>query len=395
MVMRIGLIGLAAAAALAVSPAAPQQKLKIGFIQTISGGLAIYGKHQKDAVELAIEHLGGKVGGLETEIIYGDDEVKPDVGRQVAEKMVQRDKVHFVTGIMWSNVLAAVQSYVLREKVWLISTNAGWSDMAGKNCHRYFFTTSWNNDQQAEAMGKLMNDDGVKNVFMVAPNYQAGKDMITGFQRYYKGGVKGQILTKLGQTDYAAEISQARAAGPDAMFLFLPGNAGVAFIKQWAAAGLADRIKVYTVFTVDETNFSGLGDDAVGTYHTSYWSPDLPFPQNKKFVADFEKKYGYTPSQFSAQAYDMPLFIDSGVRAVKGNLNDDAALGKALEKADYSSIRGPYKHNVNHMPIQNFYKREVVRGEDGKLKGIVRATVFKDHKDSYSKECKMKLWGAG
>lgn len=392
--MRIGLIGLAAAAALAVSPAVAQEKLKIGFINTFSGGLAIYGKHQKDAVELAMDHLGGKIGGLETEIIYGDDEVKPDVGRQAAEKMVQRDKVHFVTGIIWSNVLAAVQSYVLREKIWLISTNAGWSDMAGKNCDPYFFSTSWNNDQTPEAMGKLMNDERVKNVFMMSPNYQAGKDMLTGFQRFYKGGVKGQILTKLGQTDYAAEISQARAAGPDALFIFLPGPMGIAFVKQWQASGLADKIKLYTVFTVDELTFGGLGDAAIGTYHTTYWSPDLPFPQNKKFVADFEKKYSYTPSQFSAQAYDMPLFLDSGIKAVKGDLKNQAGIGKALEKADYPSTRGPYTYNVNHIPIQNFYKREVIRGEDGKPKGVTRSTVFKDHKDSYYKECKMKLWGA-
>jgi branched-chain amino acid transport system substrate-binding protein len=388
--MRIGLIGLAAAAALAVAPAAAQEKLKIGFINTFSGGLAIYGKHQKDAVELAMEHLGGKIGGLETEIIYGDDEVKPDVGLQVAQKMVQRDKVQFVTGIIWSNVLAAVQAYVLREGVWLITTNAGWSEMAGKNCHENFFSTSWNNDGMPEAMGKLMNDDGVKNVFMLSPNYQAGKDMLNGFQRFYKGGVKGQILTKLGQTDYAAEISQARASGPDALFLFLPGPMGISFIKQWAASGLADKIKVYTVFTIDELTFGGLGDAAIGTYHTNYWSPDLPFPQNKKFVADFEKKYNYTPSNFSAQAYDMPLFLDSGIRAVKGDLKNKNGIRAALRKADYPSTRGPYKYNINHMPIQNYYKREVIRGEDGKPKAVVRATVFKDHKDAYSKDCKMK-----
>lgn len=383
------IICLASAIALLTAQSATAETLKIGHINTFSGGAAIFGKHQRHAVELAMKHLGGKIGGLETEIIWGDDQRKPDVGKQVADKMVKKDKVHFVTGIIWSNILAAVQRTVVRSKTFLISTNAGWSGMAGKHCSPYFFSTSWQNDQTPEAMGKLMQDEGVDNVFMLSPNYQAGKDMLVGFQRYYKRNVVGQKLFRLGQRDFAAEIAQIRAAKPNAIFAFAPGGMGVGFVKQWKASGLSDRIKLYDVFTVNYLSLSGLGDAAVGTFHTAYWGPDLDNAANKKFVADYEKSYGYTPSIFSAQAYDMPFLVDSAVRAVGGNLKDKKGLIKAMEKADYKSTRGPYTYNTNHFPIQNFYKREVIK-ENGKVKIVTRGAVFKNHGDSYAKNCKMR-----
>lgn len=390
--MRLRVLAAMAATALVANPAAAADEVKIGFINTFSGGLAVFGKHQRDGLELALDHLDRKIGGLDVEMVYGDDQAKPDVGRQAADRMLKSDRVDFVTGITWSNVLAAVQSLVTRRKVFMISTNAGWSEMAGKGCDPYFFTTSWNNDQHPEALGKLMQDERIEDVFMIAPNYQAGKDMIAGFQRYYKGTVKGQILTRLGQQDYAAEIAQMRSAEPKAIFAFLPGPMGIAFLKQWRGAGLAERIGVYTVFTVDYLTLGGVGESAIGTFHTSYWSPDLPFEQNKKFVADFQEKYDYMPSQYSAQAYDLPLWLDSAVRAVDGDLDDKEGLGKALEKVDYPSTRGPYTLNTNHMPIQNFYKREVVKGPDGKPMIVSRGAVFENHKDSYYEQCKMKTW---
>ena len=188
---------LALLVAVAVSPAVAQKTVKIGFINTFSGGRAVFGKHQKDGFELALDHLGRKIGGLDVEVIYGDDQAKPDVGRQVADEMVKKHKVNFVAGITWSNVLAAIQRPVTRSKTFLISTNAGWSGMAGKHCSPFFFSTSWNNDQTPEAMGKLLQDEPIDNVFLITANYQAGKDMLSGFQRYYKKKVAGKILYKL------------------------------------------------------------------------------------------------------------------------------------------------------------------------------------------------------
>ena len=287
------------------------------------------------------------------------------MGRQQADKLLKKDKVHLVAGITWSNVLAAVQKRVIRSKKIIISTNAGWSAMAGKNCSPYFFTTSWNNDQTPEAMGELMNQEKLDNVFLISANYQAGKDMLTGFERTYKGKVAKRILYRLGQRDYQAEISQIRAAKPAALFGFVPGPMGIAFVKQYRAAGLHKTIPFYSVFTVDYLTLGGHGKAAIGTYHTSYWNNNSDDPVNKRFIADFKKKYGYHPSMFSAQAYDMPMLVNSGVVGAKGDPNDVRAMVAAMEKADFPSTRGKFTYNTNHIPIQNFYRREVQADADG------------------------------
>ncbi len=380
---------LAVAACVAAAPASAQDnKLRLGLISTLSGPQAILGKHMKDAWDLAIEILGGKVGGLETEVFVGDDQAKPDVGVQLAERMVKRDHVQFVNGIIFSNVLLAVAPVVTDANVFLVVTNAGASPIAGKQCNKDIFSTSWNNDQTPEAMGKLMQDEGVKNVYEIAPNYQAGKDMITGFERNYKGGIKGQTLFKLSQQDFQPELSQIRAAKPDALFAFLPAGWSIPFFKQFQAAGMSN-IKIYSVFSSDEVELSALGDATVGTYMTSYWSHDLDIPANKKFVEAFRKKYNYDPSQYSAQSFDGALLIDSAVRAVKGDLKNMDGMRAAMMKADYDSTRGKYTYNVNHFPIENFYKIEVIKTPAGKVELKNRGIVFKDHKDSYAKDCKI------
>ena len=373
-----------------VVASASAQTVKIGHINTFSGRLAIFGKVQKAGVELALEHLGGKVGGLDVEMIYVDDQLKPDVGKQMAKKLILQDKVDFITGITFSNVLAAAQTEIRRGKVFGITTNAGWSGMAGKQCADNIFSTSWNNDQTPEAMGKLLQDEGVDGVYMMAPNYQAGKDMISGFKRYYKGKTVGQTLVPLGHNDYAVEIAKIRAAKPKAVFYFLPGGMGIAFAKQWAAAGLQGKIGLYSVFSVDWLTIPALGDLAIGNFHTSFWSPDLDNQQNKRFVADFHKKFGYNAEMYSAQSYDAIFLIDSAIRAVKGDLSDRDGIRNALRAANFKSVRGPFKYNTNHIPIQNFYKREVVAGTDGKPMIVNRGAVFTDHKDAYYQDCKMK-----
>ena len=379
-----------ALATLAVSSAIQAETVKIGFLNTFSGRAAVFGKHQKDGFELALDHLGRKLGGLDVEVIYGDDQRKPDAARQEVDAMLKKDRVHFVTGITWSNILAAVQKPVVRSKTFLITTNAGWSGMAGKQCSPYFFSTSWNNDQTPESMGKLLQDSSVDNVYLLTANYQAGKDMLAGFQRYYKKTIAGKILYKLGQTDYQAEISQVRAAKPGAIFGFFPGGMGIAFVKQYKAAGLDANIPLYTVFTVDHMTLKGHGKAAIGTFHTNYWDLDSKNPVNQRFIKDFIKKYGYHPSHFSAQAYDAPLLIDSAIRAVNGDLSNKDGMRDAMRKADFDSIRGKFTYNTNHIPIQNFYKREVIADADGNPKIVTRGVVFENHKDSHYKDCKMK-----
>jgi branched-chain amino acid transport system substrate-binding protein len=380
----------AAAAAFAFgSPAFAQQKVKIGFITTMSGPQGIIGKHMKDSVELALDHLGHKVGGLPVEIVYGDDQTKPDVGVQLAEEMLKKDQVDFVSGVIWSNVMMAVMPVVTGAGKIMVGTNAGASPLAGKACNELYFSTSWNNDQSPEAMGKFLQDSGVQDLYVLAPNYQAGKDMVAGLKRYYKGKIVDEVYTKLGQQDYQAEITQLRSKNPKAVFVFYPGGMGIQFIRQYVQAGLRDRIPLYSVFTVDETTLPALKDAAVGQFEARFWSPDMKVPASQKYVADFRKKYGYTPSFYGAQSYDGIMLIDSAVRAVKGNLKDVKGMVAAMQKANFKSIRGDFQYNVNHHPIQDFYLLKAVKDDKGEVEMHIEKKVFEKHKDAYYQECKM------
>jgi len=390
--LRILAIGFAAALAVA-APATAQQKIKIGFITTLSGPAGIIGKDMRQSVELAIEHLGGKMAGIPVEVIFGDDQFKPDVGKQVADEMLKKHKVDFVSGIIWSNVMLAVAPTVTDAGTLMIGTNAGPHQLAGEMCNERFFTTSWQNDSTPEAMGKHLQDLGLNDVYLIAPNYAAGKDMLTGFKRYFKGRIAAEVYTKLGQQDYQAELSQLRAKNPKAVFVFLPGGMGIQFLKQYSQAGLRGQYPLYSVYTVDELSLPAVRHAALGQFETRYWSPDLNNPANRKFVGDYKKKYGKLPSFYGAQSYDGMMLIDSAVRAVKGNLKNQKGMIAAMEKANYASTRGKYKYNVNHFPIENFYLLKAVTGPGGAGDVPVmqiQKTVFKDHKDAYYTKCKMK-----
>jgi branched-chain amino acid transport system substrate-binding protein len=385
------LAALALAASVAVSaPATAQQKVKIGFITTLSGPQGVIGQYMKDSVELALDHLGRKVGGLETEVVYGDDQTKPDVGVQLAEEMLKKHQVDFVAGIIWSNVMMAVAPVVTASGHIMVGTNAGASPLAGSQCSRLYFSTSWNNDQTPEAMGKYLQDSGVNDLYVMAPNYQAGKDMVAGLKRYYKGRIVEEVFTKLGQQDYQAEISQLRSKNPKAVFAFYPGGMGIQFLKQYDQSGLKGKIPLYTVYTVDEISLPAVQDAALGQLETRFWSPDLKNAANQKYVADYKKKYGKQPVFYGAQSYDGIMLIDSAVRAVKGNLKNVDGMVKAMEKADFNSIRGKFTYNVNHHPIQNFYLLKTVKGSSGELEMHIEKTIFTNHKDAYYQECKMK-----
>ena len=390
--MRTMVQALSVAVALAFAgPAAAQQKVKIGFITTLSGPQGVIGEHMKNSVELALDHLGRKVGGLDTEVIYGDDQFKPDVGKQVSDEMLKKHQVNFVSGIIWSNVMLAVAPSVTAAGTFMIGTNAGPHDLAGKLCHELFFTTSWQNDQTPEAMGKVMQDQGLTDVYVMAPNYAAGKDMITGFKRYFKGRIVDEVYTRLGQTDYQAELSQLRSKNPKAVFVFYPGGMGISFLRQYSEAGLRGQFPLYSVYTVDEITIPAVKHAALGQWETRYWSPDLKNPANQKYVADFRKKYGKYPVFYGAQRYDGVMLIDSAVKAVKGNLADKKGMVAAMRKADFASTRGKFVYNNNHFPIQNFYLLKAVAGPAGQDPVMeIQKTVFSNHKDSYAKDCSMK-----
>jgi branched-chain amino acid transport system substrate-binding protein len=377
-----------AAAVLGASPAAAQNPVKIGFVSTFSGPTAVIGEDMRNSFELALDHLGRKMGGRPVEVIYEDDQQKPEVGKQKTDKLIQSDHVDFIAGYIWSNVLLASIKSAVDAKTFFISANAGPHQIAGELCSPYIFSTSWQNDQTPQAMGLYMNQKGVKSAFLIGPNYAAGKDMLAGVASTFKGKIVGQELTKWpSQLDFSAELSKARAANPDAIFVFYPGAAGVQFLNQYQQAGLKGKIPLYTAFTIDETTLPRQKDLALGIPGAQEWVNDLPNEANKKYVADFKKKYGHGPSFYGAQSYDAALLIDSAVRQVK-DLSDKAAVQKAMEKADFKSVRGGFKFGNNHIPIQNFYLQEAVKdGNDIHLKTM--ATIVKDSQDRFHDQCKM------
>jgi branched-chain amino acid transport system substrate-binding protein len=384
------LVAAALAVGLGLTPAQAQDKIKIGIITTLTGPPAVLGGQLRNGFQLAVKTLGGKLGGREAEIIVADDELKPDVAVAKVKGFVERDKVDFVVGPIFSNIAQAIMKPVTESGTWLISPNAGTSNFAGKECNASFFVTSYQNDQIHEVLGKYAQDTGIKKAFIMAPNYQAGKDALTGFKHYFKGEVVDEVYVPLGQLDYQAELTRIADAQPDAIFVFLPGGMGVNFVKQFRQAGLADKVKFLSAFTVDESTLPAQQDAAVGFFGGANWAPNLDNPQNKAFVAAYEKEYGAVPASYAFQAYDAAMLIDSALHAVKGNLADKDALRAALKKADFKSLRGNFKFNNNHYPIQDFYLVKVAKRPDGKYQTEIAQKVFTDYGDPYSKDCPMK-----
>jgi branched-chain amino acid transport system substrate-binding protein len=386
------LLAAGAALALGVVPAAAQSKsVKIGFVSTFSGPTAVIGNDMRNSFELALDHLGRKMGGLPVEVIYEDDAQKPEIGRQKSEKLVQADKVDFVVGYIWSNVLLASLKPVLDSGTFLISANAGPHQIAGELCSPNFFSTSWQNDQTPQAVGEYMNQKGVKSVYLLGPNYAAGKDMLAGVQATFKGKVIGQDLTKWpDQLDFSAELSKVKAAKPDAVFVFYPGAAGVQFLNQYVQAGLKDSVPLYTAFTIDELSLPRQKELALGIPGAQHWVNDLPNDTNRKYVTDYIAKYKSRPSFYGSQSYDAVGLINSAVVAVKGDLTKKDAMRAEMRKANYNSVRGPYRYGNNHFPIQNFYLQDVVKNAQGELVLKTVATIVKDSQDKHHQKCPMK-----
>ena len=385
------LMGTVALVALGAAPAWPQQSVKIGFVSTFSGPTAVIGNDMRNSFELALDHLGRKMAGKPVEVIYEDDQQKPEVGVQKSQKLVESDKVDFVIGYIWSNVLLASLKPVVDSQTFLISANAGPSQIAGEQCSPFFFSTSWQNDQTPQAMGTYMTQKGVKTAFLIGPNYAAGKDMLTGVRTTFKGQVIGEELTKWpDQLDFSTELSKVRAAKPEAVFVFYPGAAGVQFLTQYAQSGLKGQIPLYTAFTIDAITLPLQKDLALGVPGAQEWVNDLPNDANKKFVADFRAKHKNYPSFYGAQSYDAANFANSAVVAVNGDLSKKDAMRAEMRKANYASVRGPYKYGNNQFPIQNFYLQDVVKDAEGNFTLKTVTTIVKDSQDQFHDKCPMK-----
>ena len=373
-------LAIAAVTAVGMAGAALADTVKVGMITTLSGGGAQLGIDVRDGFMLAVKQAGADV-----EVIVEDDQRKPDIAVQLAEKMVQSEKVDIMTGIIWSNLLIPVATSVTRQGVFYLSPNAGASAMAGKGCHPNYFNVSWQNDDLPMASGTAANADGRKKAFLLAPNYPAGKDMVKGYNRTFDGDVVGEIYTKLGQKDYAAEIAQIRASDADHVFYFLPGGMGIAFIKQYAQSGV-DVPLTGTAFSFDQGILQAVGDVALGIKNVSQWSPDTDNDANRAFVTSFKAEYGRVPSLYASQGFDTANLILSAM--AKSDVKDKDAFRDALRAADFAAVRGNFAFSKNHHPIQDIYTREVIKDGDIYTNRTVGVAV-KDHVNAYENECQM------
>lgn len=378
--MKIKQLALAACAAL-LAAGAQAEGLKVGMITTLSGGGAGLGIDVRDGFMLAIEQSGRN----DIEVVIEDDQQKPDIAVQLADRMIQSEKVDVLTGIIWSNLAMAVVPGTVAQGKFYLSPNAGPSPLAGEGCHPLYFNVAWQNDALHEAAGAYANSAGYKNAFILAPNYPAGTDALTGFKRYFSGEVAGEIYTKLGQTDYAGEIAQIRASGADSVYFFLPGAMGISFLKQYADSGV-DLPIVGPAFSFDQGILQAVGDAALGVHNTAQWSKDLDNPVNAAFVESFHAKHGRLPSLYASQGFDTALLLISALQAA--DVDDQDAFRKALEGADFASTRGDFAFGSNHHPIQDIYVREVIKEGDVYTNRIV-SVGLEDHGDVYAKDCKM------
>jgi branched-chain amino acid transport system substrate-binding protein len=369
--------------------ATAQTTIKIGYINTFSGPIGLIGQDMYDAFMLKIEQNDGKLGGVLVEVIKLDDQFKPEVATQIAEKLMEKDNVPIITGVAASNVMMAIYKPIVEKQVFLIGANAGPSPIAGAQCSPYFFAASWQNDSWAEAAGKYATDKGYKRMVLIASNYQAGKDAINGFKKFYKGTIIDEIYPGVTQPDFSAEISQISSETPDAVFAFVPGG-GVNFIRQYQQAGLLKKLPLLTVGMVDGTTLPTLKETALGIQATHFWAPDTDTPVSKQFVEAFEKRYGRIPSNFAAQGYDSALLLDAAIERVKGNVSDKDAFETALKQGVANSVRGTLKFSNNNFPINNWYAFEVAKDAKGRVSLKTIATPLTDYQDSYHDKCPMK-----
>ncbi len=380
--------------AFAVSAAQAAEPIKIGFVTTLTTPASIIGRQMTNAVAIALDHIGHKMGGRDVKVIIEDDGLSPKTGKQKTDKLLKKDNVDIMTGYIWSHVLAASAPAVLKAGKIFISANAGYSAYAGKKCHKNFFNMSWENGENARAMGALLQEDkSIKKLYIMAPNYAAGKDVARAAVDTFKGDVVGRDMTPMKHSDWSAELAKVRASGADAVFVFYPGAWGPKFLTQYQQAGMYEKYPLYNVFTIDnmtlplyqKAKLKGI----LGSYGTAQYTADMDSPQNKRFVADFKKRTGNYPSYFAAQSYEAIMLIKSGADAVRGNMKDTDGLRTAMEKVDFPTLRDKFRFGKNHYPIQNYYARKVVVDKDGKWVMKTDKLALKDHETPHAKDCKL------
>jgi branched-chain amino acid transport system substrate-binding protein len=376
--------------ALSASGAGAAEKVKLGMLATLSGPNAVIGTQVRDGFNLALEEAGGKLGGLPTELIVIDDQQKPDVARQAANKLIESDKIDVLLGPLFSSVLNAVLPVANQAKLPMIGLSGAPSSVAGADCSPYFFSSSWQGDTLAEAIGIALQEKNIKKLYLMVPNFPGGKEVVAGVKRYFKGNIVGEVYTPLSQLDFSAELAQLRSAAPDAAFVFYPGGLGIQFIKQYAQAGLKQTIPLYTAYTIDASTLPAMGDDALGIETAEFWGPSIDNEANRKFVESFRRKYNYSASSYAVQGYDAGRLLDSAIRRVKGKVEDRQVMLAALKAADFASVRGAFKYNNNQFPIQDLYVGQITKGNDGTPTMRLGRKVLTNHPDPYAAKCPLR-----
>jgi branched-chain amino acid transport system substrate-binding protein len=384
-------IACAAVLALAATAARAEDPLRIGFVASLSSPTSAAGPDMLDSFKLGLKELDNKLGGRPVTLTTADDELKPDVGVQKVRKMMDEDKVQLITGMVLSNIALAEARAVLPRKVFMLSLNAGPSTLASTECSPYFFSAAYQSDTIAEGMAIYLTNKGVKSASIIAPNYTAGRDLLTGFKRDYKGTLASETYTPLDQFDFAAELAEIRNANPAATFFFYTSGApSINFVKQYAETGLKDKIPLYGVaFSLDEQTLPGMGDAAIGVRDSTFWTADMHNPANDAFVAHFRAAYQRTPSIFAALSYDGVHILDAALHATGGRIEDGDAFRKAMETVKFDSVRGNFRFNTNHFPIQDLHLAEIRRTAAGALGNSYVERIVADHADSYADKCKM------
>lgn len=374
----------------AISAALAQSPIKIGFVAELSGPQAVLGQDQYDAFMLYVDRNGGKLGGVPVQVLKEDSQLKPDIANQLVQKLLEKEKVSIITGFTFSNIAMAVHKLIADQEVFFVGSNAGPSPMAGAQCSPYQFVVSWQTDQLAEAVGQYATDKGYQRMYLMAPNYQAGKDFLTGFKRRYKGQILDEIYTPLNQIDFSAELTQLSASKPDAVFVFYPGALGIGFVRQFQQMGFMNKIPLLTGGAVDGSTLPALKEAAIGSITSAPWAPDAENAANKRFVAEFEERYKRIPSMFAAQSYDAAQLLDVAIANVKGNVADKPAFAKALKGAQFESVRGGFKFGNNNFPIQDFRVQQVAKDDRGRVNLKTVAIPLRMEPDSYHTQCPMK-----
>lgn len=387
---RRGLMGAGAGLLAAPMLARAQgQPVKVGLVAVLTGPQAALGTQLRDGFQQALRHLDNRLGGRPVEVVLIDDELRPEVAVTKVRAAIERDRVDFVVGVVFSNILAAVIRPVTEANTFLISTNAGPSTFAGRGCNPFFFTTSYNNDQVHSVMGQAAQDSNYRRVFVMTPNYQAGRDAVAGFKSRFRGEVVDEVFVPLNQLDFSAELAKIAAARPDAIFTFMPGGLGVNLVRQYRQAGLAN-IPFLSTFTVDEATLPAQGEAALGFYSAASWAPNMQNDANLRFVRDFEAQFNYVPATYAAQAYDGAMLVDSALKRTGGSTADKDALRTALRAADFRSVRGNFRFGANHYPVQDFWLCQVARRPDGKFQTETVRKVLENNTDPYAAECRMR-----